>query len=90
MKAYRDIEKEDGLYRVFESDVPDIELTWHRDKKNRKVYVVSGFDWKFQYDNELPFSLKEGDMIAIDKMRYHRIIRGSTGLILRIEEDENE
>lgn len=87
MEAYRDILQEDGHYRIFESDVSEIELTWHRDKQNRKIHVVSGFDWKLQYDNELPIDLKEGDVIEIQKMRYHRIIRGSTGLILRIEEE---
>jgi hypothetical protein len=48
--------------------------------------VIDGNDWKFQYDNELPISINKGDIIHVNKYEYHRIIKGSSDLIIKIEE----
>ena len=45
--------------RTFSYDVDDDELIWHRDKNSRTVEVLSGVDWKFQRDNELPFVISD-------------------------------
>lgn len=72
--------------RVFGESVDSSELVWHRDKRNRKVEVISGSGWKFQYDNGIPFELKVGNTLTIEAYEYHRIIKGTTDLILRITE----
>ena len=74
--------------RVFSQDVAEDELVWHRDKKDRTVRVISGVDWKFQHDNELPFTMKVGDILEIKKESYHRIHKGEGKLILEIEEHD--
>jgi len=50
------------------------------------VEVVKGSGWKFQMDDELPITLKEGDRISIPSEVYHRVIRGSGDLIIKIKE----
>lgn len=89
MAAYRNVEipcEDNSFYRIFEKDVDDVELVWHRDRADRECYVVDGRGWKIQFDNEMPFELKEGDTIRIKKMDYHRLIKGTTKLILKIKE----
>lgn len=76
----------DCFYRIFEKDVFDEELVWHRDRRDRDVYVLESNGWKFQFDNEVPFELEEGDTLHIRKMDYHRIIKGFGRLVLKIEE----
>ena len=75
--------------RTFRYDVDDAELIWHRDKNTRTVEVLSGVDWKFQRDNELPFVMKVGDTINIEKMTYHRIHKGQDKLVIEIQEHED-
>lgn len=75
--------------RMFNS-IQEDELIWHRDKKDRLCVVLYGDDWKFQLDNELPISISTGDHFAIEKGVYHRLLRGSTNLILVIKEFEDE
>ena len=82
-------QKEDNMItRVFNSDCKDDDLVWHRDKKDRTIKVISGVNWKFQHDNELPFVMKIGDKIKINKETYHRIHKGQGELILEIEEHD--
>ena len=82
-------QKEDNMItRVFNSDCKDDDLVWHRDKKDRTIKVISGVNWKFQHDNELPFVMKIGDKIKINKETYHRILKGDGKLIIEIEEHE--
>ena len=75
---------EKSFLRTFSIDCDSSELHWHRDNCSRQVEVISGKDWKFQYDNELPFELNEGDTINIKKLEYHRIIKGDTNLKIRL------
>jgi len=84
--VYIDEQIGDAIYRTFDRNVSEIELVWHRDHKPRTVTVVEGNGWKFQYDNELPTELKKGDVFSIEAMRYHRILKGNTGLVLKINE----
>lgn len=76
--------KEDGNIRTFFQDVPEDELVWHRDKEDRLVEVLEGSGWKFQYDDCLPFELVLNDRVLIEKMRYHRILKGITDLKIKI------
>jgi len=75
---------EDGYHiRTFKQTVIDSELTWHRDKEDRIVESVGDTDWLFQMDNELPIKI-EGK-IFIPKNSYHRIIKGSGDLIVKVK-----
>ena len=83
-KPYTDL-KTNGIHqRVFNFDVEDKELIWHRDKLDRKIKVVSGVNWKLQMDNELPEVLKVGNEYNIPKMVYHRLHKGEGRLIIDI------
>lgn len=73
--------------RVFSENASESEYVWHRDKRDRIVYVEECGDlWFFQEDNKKPVVLKKGDSIEIKKMVYHRLIKGADKLIIRIKE----
>ena len=72
--------------RVFKNDVLTEELVWHRDKHNRVVEVVEGIGWELQFEDKLPQALKQGGIYKIPANTYHRIKRGETDLVVKIEE----
>jgi hypothetical protein len=74
------------ITRRFRADVPIGDLIWHRDEHNRKIKVVRGKGWQFQFDNELPQDLQEGEIVLVPREIYHRLLRGYTDLILEITE----
>ena len=78
-----------GNIRTFSKDVDPMELVWHQDKEDRNVEVLEGEGWQFQKDNELPFVMKVGDTINIEKMTYHRIHKGQDKLVIQIQEHED-
>ena len=80
-RPYKDI----GVVRIFYSDVKSNELVWHRDKEDRKITVVDGEGWQFQFNGSLPFELKEGQIFDIPEGLYHRVIKGKTNLVLKIK-----
>lgn len=77
-----------SFIRSFNENVDEKLLEWHRDEKDRVIYVVySGIGWKFQRDNELPVLLVSNhSVIRIKSEVYHRIIKGEGPLVLYIEE----
>lgn len=77
------------VHRIFKHTVEDLELVWHRDHENRHVTVIEGEGWMFQQENKLPIELHPGDQIYIPKRTYHRIIKGSTDLKIRIQKEFN-
>jgi hypothetical protein len=78
---------ENILLRTFGESVNNEELVWHRDRKDRIIEVVEGEGWKFQYDNQLPFALRQGDEFSVEAYDYHRLIKGNGPLVLRITEN---
>jgi hypothetical protein len=82
-KPYNEQFKDGFYYRTFSCDLDNDELVWHRDKEDRIVEVLEESDWKFQMDNELPIKL-EGQ-IFIPKNTYHRVIKGTKDLNIRIK-----
>jgi len=68
--------------RTFSPDIMDEELKWHVDMEDRIVEVLNENDWEFQFDNQLPMRM-EG-IIEIKKEEWHRIIKGSTHLNVKI------
>lgn len=86
MNTYTENKQDGYIIREFDSNIPNEELVWHRDKKNRVVEIVEGSGWRLQMDNKLPIELKEGMVIEIPKETYHRIGRGNTKLVIKIKE----
>jgi hypothetical protein len=72
--------------RLFKESINSGELKWHFDKQDRKVKVVKSNNWMLQMDNDTPKILKEGQTIFIPKGVYHRVIKGSGDLIVKIKE----
>jgi ribosomal protein L40E len=75
---------ENTLLRKFSKRVRQSQLEWHRDRENRIIEVLSGKDWKFQRDNELPKTLQEGDRVYVTAGEYHRLLKGSGDLYVKI------
>jgi hypothetical protein len=74
----------DGIYlREFSPEVDTNELQWHYDEEDRIVEPLNENDWLIQFDNQLPRPLTQ--TIFIEKGIYHRIIKGTTLLKLKIE-----
>lgn len=86
LHPYNQTIKNGYIIREFDTHIPNEELVWHRDKKNRVVEVIEGSGWKFQMDNGLPIELKEGMVLEIPKETYHRIGKGNTKLVIKIKE----
>lgn len=86
MVAYIDDKTDDYIIRTFNKNVPDEELIWHRDKRHRVIEILEGNEWKLQFDNKMPKPLKIGKKVFIPAMTYHRIIKGNTDLVVRIQE----
>ena len=76
---------EDGDIRTFSTEHAEEEFVWHRDREKRRVTVVAGEAWQFQWDESLPMLLKKEQMFVIPAMTYHRLIKGKTDLVLRVE-----
>ncbi len=89
-KVYKHFQvSQHAFIRTFDMSVEDKDLVWHRDEKERLVYVIyAGLGWKFQRDNDLPkLAISMKSVFRIKKEEYHRIIKGEEGpLILYIEE----
>lgn len=77
--------RENIVRRTFSVDVDPSELVWHMDREDRVVKVLEGASWCLQMDNELPTKLIEGKEYFIPKMSYHRIIKGTSNLVLEIQ-----
>jgi len=68
--------------RTFSAEIDEEELKWHWDEEDRWVEPLEPNDWKFQFDDQLPQSIDRP--IFIPKGVFHRVIKGTTDLVLRI------
>ena len=59
--------------------------TYHMDREERKVTVISGSGWKFQYEGESQINMTKDLVITIPAMKSHKIIKGTTDLVVDIE-----
>lgn len=85
MKPYIDSYIDNKTFlRKFE-DVDEKDLIWHKDLCDREVQVLKVGKWSFQFDNQMPFVLKKGDIIQISKNQIHRLICHEGYLLLKIE-----
>jgi hypothetical protein len=69
--------------REFKQETDSEEFSWHRDKEDRIIESIGETDWMIQIDNELPKKI-EGK-IFIPKEVYHRVIKGTGDLKVRLE-----
>lgn len=75
----------DGYHvRKFKSDLNDEDLKWHYDEEDRIMEITHPTDWKFQYDNQLPINLVIYKQYHIPKGEYHRLIKGTGDLEVKI------
>lgn len=72
--------------REFISDVDNQELMWHRDREDRLIEPMGDTDWMIQFENQLPILIK--NQIFISKGTWHRAIKGSGNLKIRITKYE--
>jgi hypothetical protein len=83
MNPYKDLEVTDlYIIREFSENIDPIELLWHRDNEDRIVEIQGNTDWKFQLEDNLPTSINKP--IFIPRGMYHRLIKGTGNLLLKI------
>jgi len=85
-RPYSQIIEDDIIIRKFSDDINPIELKWHRDRKDRLVIALNENDWMIQLDNNLPKKLIKNKKIFIPKEVFHRVIKGTSPLIIKILE----
>lgn len=85
-RPYKEIKVNNFIIRKFDLSLNESSLKWHRDKNNRKITIISGKNWKIQLENSLPIELKEGKTYKIKSTNWHRLIKGTSSLIVKIEE----
>ena len=73
---------ENSFIRTFTQETDSEEFMWHRDLESRIIESIGETDWGFQLDNELPKKI-EGK-IFIPKGVYHRVIKGTGDLKIRL------
>ena len=72
-----------GNIRTFSKDVDPMELVWHRDREDRIIDPHHTTDWMFQFDNQLPGKITR--LLFIPKNTYHRLIKGTGDLTIRVD-----
>ncbi len=77
---------ENRFKRVFDEQVDNSELIWHKDKEDRVIYVIESNGWKIQYDNQLPIDLVNGNTYYVKKENYHRVHKGKGNLVIEIKQ----
>jgi len=70
------------IIREFNETIDPIELMWHRDNEDRIVEALESTDWLMQLDDSLPIILNKP--IFIPKHMYHRVIKGTGNLLVKI------
>lgn len=58
---------------------------YHTDLEDRTVTVISGEGWKFQYEGEDAINMTKDLVIEIPANKSHKIIKGTTDLVVSIE-----
>ena len=72
------------------SDVNELQnlhgfTTYHMDMEERKITVISGEGWKFQYEGESEIDLTKDLVITIPAMKSQKIKKGTTDLVVTVE-----
>jgi len=81
---FKEKKSKNSRIREFSQDVDNGELKWHVDEEDRMVKSLHKTDWMVQIDNQLPQKLTENKEIFIPKGVYHRVIKGSGNLKVKV------
>ena len=76
--------EEEWMIRKFSADSHPLDLVWHKDDATRIVVPLNENDWMYQEDNSLPVRIDKELLVV--KGVYHRIIKGTTELVVKIKE----
>jgi len=79
---FTETKHQDYYIREFNSDTPEEEFVWHRDREDRIVQSLHPTDWKLQLDNQLPSNLD--NPIFIKEGLFHRLIKGTGNLTIKL------
>lgn len=80
---FKEIRISDNVYiRTFANSIECGEFMWHRDREDRIIESIGETDWLLQLDDELPKKIDR--QLFIPKGVYHRIIKGSGDLKIRL------
>jgi hypothetical protein len=71
------------IIRKFDKNIDPVELMWHMDNEDRLVEALESTDWLVQLDDSLPILLDKP--IFIPKHVYHRTIKGTGPLLVKIK-----
>ena len=82
-RPYKESIQDGYKIREFSHNTSAFEFVWHRDREDRTIQATHDNDWQFQLDNQLPKRLKK-DKLFIPKETYHRLIKGTGDLVLKI------
>ena len=81
---FKESQLSDSTYiRTFQYNIDSGHLHWHRDREDRIIEPTHPTDWTFQIDNELPQEINK--KIFVPRGVYHRLIKGTGDLVLKIE-----
>ncbi len=72
------------VIREFQEGIESDEMKWHWDEEDRIVKVLEDTDWEFQIDNQLPIQMKKDTELFIPKGTWHRVIKKSGNLVVKI------
>jgi hypothetical protein len=81
---FREILSDNYSTRIFSENTKETELKWHFDNEDREITFLHDSDWKFQMDNDLPIEITKGLKLFIPEGEYHRILKGTGDLKVRV------
>lgn len=84
MLPFKEKSKGNISVRTFSNSVNETELKWHWDNENRIVVCEHETDWQLQMDNQLPVTIAKNKKYFIPEGEYHRIIKGSGDLTVKV------
>lgn len=86
-RPYSEKQENGYIIREFLENTPSFEFVWHRDKEDRIVQATHDTNWQFQLDNDIPRTLDKNKLF-IPKETYHRLIKGTGDLVVKIWQNE--
>lgn len=90
MLPFEQIQLTDNEFiREFSNKTEQFELMWHMDPEDRIISAITESDWKIQLDNQLPVKITK-EPFYIPKDSYHRLIKGSGNLIIKLTKLNND
>ena len=84
MLPFQETKISDNIFiRIFKQETDSGELAWHRDREDRIIESIGDTDWQIQIDNQLPIIIR--GRVEIPMGVYHRLIKGSGDLEIKLE-----